>query len=74
MGWGARANRDSTQGKDERETMEIMLRRRVRQFATREAFETYCEHGHVTTQERIYLETLLPAHLTVYTPDVKGDA
>lgn len=70
MGWAARANPRSTEGRSPMDADIAQIRQFVSQFRTRAAFEAYCERAELTASERIYLETLLPAHLTV---DTKAD-
>jgi hypothetical protein len=65
MGWAAKANPRSTDGKTERDATIAQIRDFLTQFTTRERFEAYCDTAHLTASERVYLETLLPAHLTV---------
>ncbi len=54
-----------SQPPETRKTLKADLRAFVGQFKTRATFEAYCDTAQLTASERIYLETLIPAHLTV---------
>ena len=71
MGWAARANPRSAEGGSEMDADIAQIRQFLAQFRTRAAFEAYCDRANVTPSERIYLETLIPAHLTV---DAKAES
>ncbi len=66
MGWASRANPLSLDHKlSERAVLNARLTRFGQFFATRTDYETYVTKANLTDDERAYLETLLPPHLTI---------
>lgn len=70
MGWSARANPRSAEGKSEREALNARLRRFAEFFALRADYEAYLTDRGVTDAERVYLEQFLPAHLQQQTAEI----
>ncbi len=66
MGWASRSNPRSLDGcLSERTVLNARLIRFAEFFATRAEYEAYLETAKVTPEECAYLESLLPARLTV---------
>jgi hypothetical protein len=70
MGYAARANPRSAEGKAERDALNARLDRFFEAFATRSDYEYYLQRAGVTPEEWTYLESRLPARLapTVISP------
>lgn len=64
MGWASKLNPRSPDGKSERQAINALLTRFGESFATRQEYEAACDLAGVTDEERCYMESLLPAHLT----------
>jgi hypothetical protein len=72
MGYAARLNPRSREGKSERAALNARLVRFCAFFPNRDAYEAYLIAAKVTEQEAVYLEQFLPErlkHTLVLTPD-----
>ena len=65
MGWASRLNQRPSDGSREMDALIALFRAKLQTFPTRALYEAHCDAANLTDAERIYLETLLPAHLTV---------